>query len=127
MVVEKARIALEETAEFRDDLSRITWTPEQLYRIDHDPGRFEGEPQLAKVLFELLMNGGSGEGLGDMETGWYERFDAVELTGITKPIYAILSSTSTGFLHVEEFPNEKKLEKAWGELERAFEPYYREE
>ena len=61
---------------------------------DSTPGRFEGEHPMTAYVYELLMNGDTGdEECGDSDFGWAVRYGRRVLWG-----------TSTGFISLSTYP-----------------------
>lgn len=112
-MVSKERIEQEEKAFDEGRLSELSWTEDELRRIDREPGKFQGEPQLAKVLYELMMLNSFDDSVDDWSGGAWYKFDGVLLVGIPSPIYAILEQHNDGLLFLDEYPSKERLESAW--------------
>lgn len=91
-------------------------------------GKFEGEPALTEILWDL----GGDEDLGDSETfGFYMLFTDLkgsELGGnIGKTTAAILHEGSQGFVSGEYFDTNAEAERAWDKIEREYDEFLSEE
>ena len=81
-------------------------------RIIRDPGKFEGESEIARDLYEASLDGFEDDQIGDVnEMGWYGRFNKEN---------AILSEDDSGFVHVEHFKNKEQLDRAWKEIQAIY-------
>lgn len=78
------------------------------------PGKFEACGNYSKVV-EYLYNGGTDDEIGECEHfGWYGRF-AGKIKGFG-PFFAIVSEDSQGFVDVEFYDNEHKLDQWWDKI-----------
>ena len=109
---------LMEIASNLEDITEHEWTSDELYRVPNSPGKFEGEPILTRILYELKMNGMEDGDIDFGEGDDYSLFDHCKLKGVP-PISGILSEDSRGFIYLREYSSRHELAEAWKELEKS--------
>jgi hypothetical protein len=94
-----------------------------LDRYPH-PGKFEGEINLTERLYELSLESGQDEELGDVDTfGHYMLFTGLDngefghLGGIKA---AILHTGSSGFVGGTYYEDEGEARQVWAKLEEEY-------
>jgi hypothetical protein len=102
-----------------EEIQEHEWTMEELWRVPRAPGKFEGEPILARVLHELWVNGMSDDQV-DFISEEDALFNGFALKGVG-PVYAILTETNEGFVYLGTFDNQRALMDRWKELQKASE------
>lgn len=82
-------------------------------------GKFEGETYLCRAIYDLSLEGGLDDELGESEGfGWYGKFSGrIRNRG---PFHVIINENSVGFVGCQFYDNEKQLDKAWRELEDEY-------
>ncbi len=102
----------------------------KITRKSTGPGKFEATTDLGEYLYELSLESGHDDELGDSETfGWYALFDGVEIeneNGEQETIYAILKEDSQGFITVDEYDDHEILMEEWNNLQEEYEEFEEE-
>ena len=101
----------------------------------YGPGKFD--TIVDSYVYSVSLDGGCDEELGDSDIGWYglmrngqtifrdhdpllETLNEAEQELLTSSAGVILSEDSQGFVGVDYFDTEAKLDKAWAAIEAAF-------
>jgi hypothetical protein len=97
-----------------------------LARYPH-PGKFEGEINLTEKLYELSMDSGQDEEIGDEGFGYYMLFEGLdkdsELGHLEGIVSAILRLTDQGFVEGTYYEDAEYARKAWRHLEGQYERF----
>jgi hypothetical protein len=91
------------------------------------PGKFEGEPNLTEKLYDVFMDGGADEEIGDEGFGNYLLFTDLdkdsELGHLEGIVAAILRLTDQGFVEGTYYEDMEYARKVWRNLEKQWEKH----
>ena len=88
-------------------------------------GKFEGELYATRYVYDLSVDGGIDEDIGESDAlGWYGRFSGT-IRG-RGPFHIIISENSQGFVHGEFFDTEEQMNAAWSQIETEYDLFYEE-
>jgi hypothetical protein len=97
-----------------------------LARYPH-PGKFEGEPNLTEKLYDLSLESGYDEDLGECDTfGYYMLFtglDNGEFGNLEGYVAAILHEGSQGFVTGTYYEDLEYARATWRHLEKQWEKH----
>jgi hypothetical protein len=110
-----------EIAEDVDEIQDHQWTEEELWRVPENPGKFEGEPILTRILYELALNGMQDNSMSFGDGQNYDLFSGYQIGGKGPLINAILVTGSHGFVSLQTYDSNRALITAWRDLEKAAE------
>lgn len=96
-----------------------------LLELNTHPGKFEGEIHLTEKLYDVTLDSGEDESLGDADTfGYYSLFlnlNNGEFDNLGGIVAAIVHTNSQGFVEGTYYDDEDTARKIWRNLERQWE------
>jgi hypothetical protein len=104
-----------------DEIQKHPWTSEELWRVPQNPGKFEGEPILTRILYEFSLNGMEDDGVSFDRGDDYALFSGYQISGKGPLINGILSTNSDGFVSFKTYDTNRELIAAWRDLQKAAE------